>query len=584
MKTGRNAPCACGSGKKSKNCCQALGEGRPSAPPTELNQLIALFHAGRYAEMESQARLLLERYSDSGVIWKLYGSALGVQGKDAVHALQKAAKRLPGDIEVQVNLGNVLQETGRLDDAIACYHRALALNPAIPEVHNNLGNVLKDQRRFDVAVGSYRKALALNPRYAEAHNNLGVALQELGRLNDAVASYRRALEVHPDFVEAFNNLGNALKALGKFDEALACFQQALALNPDRAETHNNLGAALEASGQLEKAAISFERALAINTEYADAHSNLAHVLLGLGRFEQGWREYAWRQSRDAANAQLPELDSLLPFSSAGKRILLCFEQGIGDELFFLRFAPQIRHDALWVGYWSTPKARNLIERSGCVDQVLARYEEAPQADLTVPVGDLPVLLGCNTISDIPPALRVAPMPQYVEQIKQQLSALGLANKRLLGVTWRGGLPPEPGKPRTLFKHIGLDLLAGAIKDWQGAVVVLQRKPAAGEIEHLRNKVNCPVHDFSEYNDDLESMLALLDELDEYVGVSNANMHLMAGLGKTAKVLIPFPAEWRWMASGDESPWFPGFKLYRETIDAGWGAALSALKRELAGTV
>jgi len=73
---------------------------------------------------------------------------------------------------------------------------------------------------------------------------------------------------------------------------------------------------------------------------------------------------------------------------------------------------------------------------------------------------------------------------------------------------------------------------------------------------------------------------LLDVLDEYVGVSNANMHLIAGLGKTARVLIPVPGEWRWMASGDQSPWFPGLALYRQAITGDWGQALAVLSRDI----
>jgi hypothetical protein len=65
-----------------------------------------------------------------------------------------------------------------------------------------------------------------------------------------------------------------------------------------------------------------------------------------------------------------------------------------------------------------------------------------------------------------------------------------------------------------------------------------------------------VHDFSAWNDDLEDALALMGVLDEYAGVSNTNMHLRAGLGRTANVLVPFPPEWRWQGTGGESPWFP----------------------------
>jgi hypothetical protein len=80
------------------------------------------------------------------------------------------------------------------------------------------------------------------------------------------------------------------------------------------------------------------------------------------------------------------------------------------------------------------------------------------------------------------------------------------------------------------------------------------------------------------NDDLEDALALLDVLDDYVGVSNTNTHLRAALGKTAQVLVPFPPEWRWGTAGDESPWFPGFRVLRQTPQRTWDAALAGLLR------
>ena len=89
-----------------------------------------------------------------------------------------------------------------------------------------------------------------------------------------------------------------------------------------------------------------------------------------------------------------------------------------------------------------------------------------------------------------------------------------------------------------------------------------------------------MHDLSALNEDLEAMLALLALIDDYVGVSNTNMHLRAGVGKTARVLVPCPAEWRWMAQGDESPWFPGFKVYRQKTDGNWNEALGRLAADL----
>ena len=72
----------------------------------------------------------------------------------------------------------------------------------------------------------------------------------------------------------------------------------------------------------------------------------------------------------------------------------------------------------------------------------------------------------------------------------------------------------------------------------------------------------------------------LAALDEYVGVSNANMHLLAGIGKTARVLVPYPGEWRWMRRAGPSPWFPNFSLYRQPQSRDWSGALQELRGDL----
>ena len=134
MKLGRNDPCICGSGKKYKKCCGKTELGLPvqsrqyqdiaarnnsangAAPAqNECNLLIELYNTGRHAELESRARLLLEQYPDSGLIWKMLSASLLVQGKDALLALQKAAKLFPNDAVTHYNLGNNLKKLGRLD-------------------------------------------------------------------------------------------------------------------------------------------------------------------------------------------------------------------------------------------------------------------------------------------------------------------------------------------------------------------------------------------------------------------------------------------------------------------------------------
>jgi hypothetical protein len=112
------------------------------------------------------------------------------------------------------------------------------------------------------------------------------------------------------------------------------------------------------------------------------------------------------------------------------------------------------------------------------------------------------------------------------------------------------------------------------------VILLQRGARPGEAAQFAAGLGAAYHDLSFLGDDLPALVGVLAELDEYVTVSNTNVHLLAGVGKTARVLVPYPAEWRWMRRDGPSPWFPDFPVYRQAQSRDWSAALEQLRRDL----
>ena len=146
------------------------------------------------------------------------------------------------------------------------------------------------------------------------------------------------------------------------------------------------------------------------------------------------------------------------------------------------------------------------------------------------------------IDQIPPPLPLIPLPEWREKIRRRLSEAG--PPPYLGVTWRAGTPRDE---LSLYKEAPQQRLAQLLRECPATILVLQRKPEPGEIEAFSRMLGRPAHDLSTLNEDLEQILALLSLIDEYVGVSNTNMHLRAGAGKTARVLVPAPpsgAGWR----------------------------------------
>jgi tetratricopeptide (TPR) repeat protein len=389
--------------------------------------------------------------------------------------------------------------------------------------------------------------------------NRGNALAARGRHAEAEAAYREALRHAPKDFEAISNLAGCLKQLGRLDEAIALYGTALALQPREAPLHANLSAALHAAGRPEEAVASLRRLLEIEPPRADARRNRGWQLLSLGRFAEGWAEYRWRAS--GAAPQIPP---------RGSPVHLAGVAGLGDTLFFLRFAarlagPLTAHvDARLVA---------LLERSRLFARVVP--QESPAAG-AVPVADLPALIGMSRAEDAPPPLPLAARADLRAALKAELAALGPAP--YLGVLWRSGTRDLEG---ALLKQLPAEMLGAALRGVPGTVLVLQREAEPGELERFAAALGREAHDVSGAQSDLERLLALLDLIEHYIGVSSTAVHLLAGLGRTARVLVPMPPEWRWMAAGAASPWFPGSRIYRQGIDGSWRAALDALARELA---
>src|SRR5262249_55104297 len=152
----------------------------------------------------------------------------------------------------------------------------------------------------------------------------------------------------------------------------------------------------------------------------------------------------------------------------------------------------------------------------------------------------------------PPAIALRADTGALARVAARLADLGPGP--YLGLTWRAGTDvlhrQEFGRDdRVLAKEIAPARLGAALRGWRGTLLALQRLPAPGEIEALGGAAGRQAHDFSSVNEDLGEMLALLGCLDDYVAVSNTNVHLQAGAGGRARVLVPRPAEWRWMDEG-----------------------------------
>jgi tetratricopeptide (TPR) repeat protein len=471
----RNDACPCGSGRRYKECHGALGEATPGADLL-LSRALAAHQQGRVEEAERTYREILANEPTNAIALHYLGMSTWQRG-DA-----KAAEPL-------------LRES-------------IALLGTVPDFHSNLGLLLRDARRTDEAIGCFRKALEVDAGWFQAYNNLGLALEDAGRFEDAIESYRQALAREPLFPAA--------------------------------------------------------------------RQNMARLLMTIGRFAEGWEEYRWRMLAQGLSTVGPRADApRLPESLVGRRIALISEQGIGDVLFFLRFAPELAKRGAVPSFQGDVRLHPMLERTGLFPGGLAGPNGVPIGEEGTFIGDLPWLLAAREPALFPPPLALSALPERVTAMRSRLEALGPQPR--IALTWRAGTTMA-GPSSAQLKDLPLEALGDALRGRSATWISIQRQPREAENERIVHALGAPVHDLSGVNDDLEDMLALLSLVDEYIGVSNANTHLRAGLGGSQEVLVPFPPEWRWGARGDRSPWFPRMRVLRQSPSGDWSAALATLSR------
>ncbi|MEW5769677.1 MAG: tetratricopeptide repeat protein [Pseudomonadota bacterium] len=552
-------------------------------PEAESNLGITLADLGRHEEALPHLRTALALAPGNALAReRLANSCLALKLDDeACEHFRELARLLPDNFEAWYALGGLEQRRKHYPEALAALEQAVALKPEHPWARFHLGMVLEELDRLEEALEQMLVADRLVPQHPPTLTRIALLLRSLRRLDEAEAAIRAAHALKPDDVFVLNTLGLVALSRRHWEQASAAFMAAADARVEMALPLVNMASLYGQKGDFERRRHYF--GLALERAPHDDQIRFSYALsqLLLSEWAEAWRNYAHRPTI----TRTPGYDFLaapLPMDLRGKRILVQMDQGLGDELLFLRFAKVLKARGAWLAYRPNPKLASFVGKLPFIDMAVSHRETPADLDYRVAVCDLALAVDMRAEADIPPPVELVPSHGALGQARRLLASLGAGP--LIGVTWRGGTSKEEfSKWNVLYKEIDPDLLADLLRDVPGQVLILQRKPKAGEIERFAERLGRPVHDLSAVNEQLEVMLALLSLIDEYVAVSNTNVHLRAGAGRISRVLIPHPPDWRWMAAG-RSPWYPDIPTYREASGgAGWGEALARLHRDLLET-
>ena len=434
------------------------------------------------------------------------------------------------------------------------------------------GSALLQRGNAQEALVKFQAALELDPSHATLNLFAGAALHDLGCYEEAVASYQAALESAPGMGEIHNNLGNTLLALGCFAEAADCFFRAAAILITSPVPLAAGATALQALGMIAQAETACRKAILLDPTFAAAHWNLALNLLLQGRYEEGWQEYEWRWRKPDFTSPCRHTDMPLWDGSplGGKTILLHAEQGFGDAIQFIRYAPLVAERGGTVVIECHPQLVRLFQSVVGVQSVVPFGTALPPFSCQAPLLSLPGIFG-TTLQNIPsvhPYLRIS----GEQRLKWSTLMSAYPMNIRIGVVWAGKKYPDP------LRSCRLAELGPLLSVQNVTFFSLQLGEEADQV--ITTPFGMNLVDLTGQIENFADTAALIDQLDLVISIDTAVAHLAGALGKQVYLMLPFAPDWRWLLERNDSPWYPKMRIFRQKRSGDWRDVITRVQAAL----
>lgn len=278
-----------------------------------LKWLSAKFQKGRPAR-DPKGYISATATTSSAEQWRKEGNAFLNDNNlsEAERCYRNGIQADPADAICYSNLGFVLLQTGRPEDAERMLGHAVERNAADFDSFYLLGNLARERGDNLRAIACFRTALRNNRDFDFCRRDLCVLLAQTGQPHEARTVMDQGPAFNTDSPDYYLFKGNMHLAMAEYDSAVAFFKNAnelkprdstilinlgaaqigqrdvltavktyrevLEFEPDNVQAHANMAAAFQLSGQLDLAVQSYRHALQVNPQYLYAQQNLLYVL------------------------------------------------------------------------------------------------------------------------------------------------------------------------------------------------------------------------------------------------------------------------------------------------------------------
>lgn len=461
----------------------------------------------------------------------------------ALPPLLLAWEAMPDDIPLLTLIAHGLARLGVREHALAVLERALSVAEPSEDILTVMVNLAVEMEMFDLAVKIGQQMIALFPNSPQNYVNLATAYTGVGQFEESIEMLQKVLPFFPESSDLWNVLATQVRERDGAAAADVFFEEALRLNPNDLKIISNFSISFVQSGNFKRALELNLRAIDVNPEVPEPHVGAGQLYFLEGEMEKGWNHYAHRlntrRKQNQTQIYTHGIDRWEGESLEGKTLLVCAEQGIGDEVMFGNYLPFLYDKAEKLVIGCERRLVSLYQRrfpDAVVDYFVDqfnqgyRYRYFPNAqkmmqdgkldvDYAIPLADAPSFewTAPHNIHAHPDGF-LKPCPERKKDFEDRL--VTISSKPKIGLAWRSGVMAQ-----------NRDYLYSSIEDF-GPVMALADKvdfvnlqygDVTDELVKFKELYGVEIHNFPDVNlkADIEANVAIMSCLDLVISACSA---------------------------------------------------------------
>ncbi len=428
--------------------------------------------------------------------------------------------------------------------------------------------------------------LALEPDRIDILNVLAALFWRLEKLDKAMDFYKNLARLEPNNPSHYISMGRISFVQTNSSECLEFYRKAYSLDRNSTATCFNLGVACAEFGYTEEAISLFERVLVIEPQNIGSGWNRAISLLVIGDLKRGFAEYEkyrWQHRREFFKAPDFFPEPIWDGSEiSGKTILLHTDEGYGDSIQFIRYAPLVQETGAEVIFACPSPLLRLFSVVKGIDLLIeeSAIEEAasPRFHVHAPLLSLPHCFS-TTLDSIPREIPYISFPTLKLQFQDSLPTIPNITEATcmkVGIVWASG-SRERAKRLNLTggvhtRDCPLSYFTRLLSVEGVSLFSLQVGEQSSELDSFRNEER--IQDLSPLIQDFADTAALINQLDLVISVDTAVAHLAGAMGKLVWTLLPSFPDWRWLQNRSDTSWYPTMRLFRQGRRGDWDSVFA----------